>query len=83
MPCDTRNIWAAMIPPSSLAGGEGEHSPNSVQIQYLMCLPSLPRRLRKLSSLLAQCLPRQWIYVMGQELELEDLRVGSGWTSEL
>ena len=29
-----------------------------------------------LSSLLVQCLPPQWMYVLGQELEMEDPRVG-------
>ena len=61
-PCDTVNVRAAMIPPSSGKGGGREHSPNSVQHQYLIYLPPLPRPLRKISSVLAQCLPRQWIH---------------------
>ena len=56
-PCDTINVWAAMIFASIAGAG---HSPDSVHLQCLICLPPLPRPRRKISSLMAHCLSRQW-----------------------
>ena len=67
MLCDVRNDLAAMIPPPLSREGGKEHSPNSVQLQYLMCLPPLPRPLRTIPSLRTQCLPRQWIQDLGDD----------------
>ena len=65
MRCDTRYEIRLgrddTSPPPSREEGR-EHSPYSVQFQHLTCLPPLPRLLRKIPQLRAQCLPRQWIH---------------------